>query len=262
MNQQGLDKPYTGGLGSYKLYVLVAYHIETHIKNGGNDRPSEILISLLYRFGYICSRGDKLTTDLIHLKSLGQILTSDGGVCELTPVFRLPDCVDLFRECYERLSDRCLLIDNLSGGYQCSYLSSIIDCFSLRETREASMRQARLCDDITRPIPRDHPGKVSAGRRISYVFTRNGNSSSLKHENNKRKKTTSRNPKSYKRSKSDVTNRGPRGGLVPKSRPDLAARKSLGTDAALIQRGMKQRKNKKKQERDKELTRFASRHSI
>ena len=82
MAQQGLDKPFTGGLGSYKLYVLVAYHvsmefdyvslqfcgripwivlplltrnhsfllnpkcsqIECHLANGGNDRPSEILL--------------------------------------------------------------------------------------------------------------------------------------------------------------------------------------------------------------------------
>ena len=27
MTQQGLDKPFTVGLGSYKLYVLVAYHV-------------------------------------------------------------------------------------------------------------------------------------------------------------------------------------------------------------------------------------------
>lgn len=27
MAQQGFDKPFTGGLGSYKLYVLVAYHV-------------------------------------------------------------------------------------------------------------------------------------------------------------------------------------------------------------------------------------------
>jgi hypothetical protein len=75
MVQQGLDKPFTGGLGSYKLYVLVAHHvsyfnfpkmldvsiqispiskcliflfnqyqIECHLANGGMDRPSEILI--------------------------------------------------------------------------------------------------------------------------------------------------------------------------------------------------------------------------
>jgi hypothetical protein len=174
MNQQGLDKPFTGGLGSYKLYVLVAYHIEAHIANGGNDRPSEILMSFLFRFGCVGSRGDKLTTDLIHLGNLGQNLTCDGGMCELTPVFRLPDCVDMFRECHERLTDRCLLVDDCSGAHEFSYLSSIIDCHSLREARDASKRRARLCDNIvTRPTPRDHPGKVSAGRRISHVFTRN-----------------------------------------------------------------------------------------
>lgn len=27
MVQQSLDKPFTGGLGSYKLYVLVAHHV-------------------------------------------------------------------------------------------------------------------------------------------------------------------------------------------------------------------------------------------
>ena len=27
LNQQGLDKPFTGGLGSYALYVLVASHV-------------------------------------------------------------------------------------------------------------------------------------------------------------------------------------------------------------------------------------------
>ena len=30
MSQQGFDKPFTGGLGSYKLYVLVAYHVSPY----------------------------------------------------------------------------------------------------------------------------------------------------------------------------------------------------------------------------------------
>ncbi len=273
MNQQGLDKPFTGGLGSYKLYVLVAYHIESHIANGGKDRPSEILISLLHRFGcvYTGSRGEKLTTDLVHLSNAGQMLTSDGGTCELTTVFRLPDCVEMFRECHERLFDRFVLVDDMTGGHhQCSYLSSFIDCFSLREAREASKRRAKLCDSITRPIPRNHPGKVSAGRRISHVFTRNNdhnasnvttsNSSSSSSSNNKRKSIN--HEQTYKRSKPDNSKRGPRGGIIPKTRPDVAARDSLGAEAALVQRGMKQRKNKKKQARDRELTRFASRHSF
>lgn len=31
MAQQGFDKPFTGGLGSYKLYVLVAYHVSAQM---------------------------------------------------------------------------------------------------------------------------------------------------------------------------------------------------------------------------------------
>ena len=31
LNQQGLDKPFTGGLGSYKLYVMVCHHVSRRI---------------------------------------------------------------------------------------------------------------------------------------------------------------------------------------------------------------------------------------
>ncbi len=94
-----------------------------------------------------------------------------------------------------------------------------------------------------------HSYKVSAGRRIAMSSPKmttsvsNDNSSN----NNKRK---------------SINHEQTRGGIIPKSRPDIAARNSLGGEAALIQRGMKQRKNKKKQARDRELTRFASRHSF
>ncbi len=78
--------------------------------------------------------------------------------------------------------------------------------------------------------------------------------------NNKRKSIN--HEQTFKRSKPNNSKRGPRGGIIPKTRPDVDARNSLGEEAALIQRGMKQRKNKKKQARDRELTRFASRHSF
>jgi hypothetical protein len=144
-------------------------------------------------------------------------------------------------------------------------LSSFIDCFSLKEARESSKRRAKLCDSITRPIPRNHPGKVSAGRRISHVFTRNNDhtiASNANSSGNNNKRKSINHEQTFKRSKQDNSKRGPRGGIIPKTRPDVAAGNSLGAEAALIQRGMKQRKNKKKQARDRELTRFASRHSF
>ena len=50
--------------------------------------------------------------------------------------------------------------------------------------------------------------------------------------------------------------RGPRGGLIPKTRPDVAA-KPTGLEAALL-RGGKNRKNKKKQMRDIALKEFVT----
>jgi len=239
MAQQGFDKPFTGGLGSYKLYVLVAYHLERHLANGGMDHPSEVLISLLFRYGCIGSRYDKTTTtDLEWFQKSEDLIHSDGGMCELTPVFRLSDCVDMFRECHARLFDRIDVADD--HDEKISYLSCMIDCYRLNEARETSVRRSKLCDDINRPTPRDHPGKVSSGRRIGKVFTKGSGAvqSSLK--------------------------RGPRGGIVPKKRPDLQAKHSLrnNRDAEIIQRGVKNRKNNKKQKRDEALRSFASRNSI
>ncbi|KAL7505454.1 hypothetical protein ACHAXN_006569 [Cyclotella atomus] len=265
MVQQSLDKPFTGGLGSYKLYVLVAHHIENHLANGGNDRPSEVLISLLFRYSCIRSFKDGSTTDLESIRNGEGLIASDDGVCDLAPVFRIPDVVEMFRECHERLFDRILLAEGFDDGVgsdKLSYLSSMIDCFRLKEARESSDRRSRIADDITRPVGRDHPGKVNASRRVGKVFTKNEYSngpkrsiptSFLDHGSNKRRLSYNDTP----------PKRGPRGGLVPLHRPDVAAMKTLRSnpETELLLRGTKNRKNKKKQMRDEALRVF-SRRSI
>jgi hypothetical protein len=41
--QQGLDKPFTGGLGSYKLYVLVAHHVRAPFAcNDASPKPTQL----------------------------------------------------------------------------------------------------------------------------------------------------------------------------------------------------------------------------
>mmetsp|Transcript_20945 Transcript_20945/g.30364 ORF Transcript_20945/g.30364 Transcript_20945/m.30364 type:complete len:150 (+) Transcript_20945:1162-1611(+) len=57
--------------------------------------------------------------------------------------------------------------------------------------------------------------------------------------------------------------RGPRGALIPLSRPDLDARKLLerNNEDVLIGRSRKNRKNKKKQSRDEAMTDFARNNS-
>ena len=163
------------------------------------------------------------------------MLRCDGGVVELTPVFRLSDCVDMFRECH----DRILKADIGNVTVTASFLSSIIDCFRLREARETSDRRSKMGDETVRPpIARSDPGKVNGGRSVGAAL--------------------------YNGDAQKGLNRGPRGGIVPKIRPDLAAKDSIKGDCygEIIQRAMKNRKNKKKQTRDATLKKLVSRHSV
>ena len=166
------------------------------------------------------------------------MLRCDGGVVELTPVFRLSDCVDMFRECHERI----LKVYSDDDTVKTSYLSSIIDCFRLREARETSDRRSKMSNDLSCPpiartdlVARNDPGKVNGSRRVGTVFSKSDVRKDLK--------------------------RGPRGSIIPKMRPDLAAKNTLKSNyGEIIQRAMKNRKNKKKQTRDAPLKKLASRH--
>lgn len=171
----------------------------------------------------------------------------------------------MFRECHERLFDRMLLAEGFDDKVcnNLSYLSSMIDCFRLKEARESSDRRSKISDEITRPIGRDHPGKVSASRKIGKVFSKSEyGSGALKRQiptsfldNGSNKRRQSYNDSQPKR--------GPRGGLIPLHRPDVAAMKSIRSnpEKELFLRGTKNRKNKKKQNRDDAL-RIFSRRSI
>jgi len=121
LNQSDLDKPYTGGLGSYKLYVLVAHHIECHLKSGKKDRPSEILMAFFYRYADHGGGGDDSFEDnhTLNTTAIPKIITatntpitdltqninvaSHDGVAELKAVFKLHHVTRLFRLTYERL---------------------------------------------------------------------------------------------------------------------------------------------------------------
>lgn len=219
----------------------------------------------MFRYSCIGSINDKSTTDLESIRNGEGLIASDDGVCDLAPVFRIPDVVEMFRECHERLVDRMLLaegFDDEGGRDELSYLSSMIDCFRLKEARESSDRRSRIAEDITRPIGRDHPGKVNASRRVGKVFTKSEYSNGPKRtiptsflDQGSNKRRQSYNDSSPKR--------GPRGGLVPLHRPDVAAMKTLRSnpEKELLLRGTKNRKNKKKQMRDEALRVF-SRRSI
>ena len=154
LTQQKLDTPYHGGLGSYKLYVLVAYHIERHLSLGGRDMPGEIFLSFLYRFGKINPRSATYT----RLSQYDPIRTANGDAeADLSNVFLLDHCVDLFAMCWMRLHARLeeLCRESTRGRHskkqkkarhvpQClSVLVAVIDCHKLSAAREEYSRRTR-----------------------------------------------------------------------------------------------------------------------
>ena len=113
LTHHSLDAPFTGGLGSYKLYVLVAHHMERHLSLGGSDRPGEIILSFLFRYGMssgsVAPRGKQQRHQQRHFTTLKQSMPLDGpngGCADLSNVFRLDDCIELFQQCFYRLWEK------------------------------------------------------------------------------------------------------------------------------------------------------------
>ena len=135
--QQKLDQPFTGGVGSYKLYILVAYHIERHLQLGGCDRPGEVLYSFFFRY---C--GKQAKNSLRTLLSKDMVLkTSDGGSADLSNVFLIDHCVRLFEMCFERLN-RSLRSERKEGIGGRSLLSRLIDAARLGRERSKLLKDA------------------------------------------------------------------------------------------------------------------------
>lgn len=119
LRQMDLDKPFTGGIGSYKLYVLVAYHMQRHLQLGGVDRPSEVLLTFLYRYGnklesqYITPLCKELVIP-IHPINFTQVKTLENaeGFADLSSIFKIDHCVLLFEKTYDLFQRHDLKIRN------------------------------------------------------------------------------------------------------------------------------------------------------
>ena len=91
-----------GGLGSYKLYVMVAYHIQRHMALGGEDRPGEVLLSFLFRYGCVNGHNvdDKART---RLEQHVRLQYTSDCFADLSNVRHLDHIVHLFRISFMRL---------------------------------------------------------------------------------------------------------------------------------------------------------------
>lgn len=243
LQQVDLDKPFTGGLGSYRLYVLVANHFDAHKSLGGKDSPAEMLVGFLYRYSTPSKSRSKARTQL--KKEI--LIRSDGGEADLSAV-SLDLCIELFQLCFQKLMDR--LENHEETKQRRSLLASLIDVGKVKRERSAALNQAKLFSPP--PQTRKHQSSHSNG---TFSFTKSG--SSKRAESNPESK--SKNKKSAKKNYSPNLKQGrsARGALIPKRRPDVEMRLD-GMDE-LMQRGAKNRKTKKKQKRDSAITEFVMR---
>jgi hypothetical protein len=137
--QQDLDKPFTGGLGSYKLYVLLAHHLQEHLVLGGLDRPAEVLVSFLFRYG--CVKGHNVD-DRVRTRLSQDVALEDknGCVADLSNVFLLTHCVDLFKNCWMRLWKLARRFED--NEVDESLLTHLVDPSRLHRERQQCLRTA------------------------------------------------------------------------------------------------------------------------
>ena len=138
--QQGLDKPFTGGLGSFKLYVLVANHIERHLALGGSDSPAEILLMFLFRYGGVQGYPGVDPHARTRLTQLMVIESEDGGSADMGGVYQVENCVKVFEACFLRLRKR--LSQNVNPDH--SMLWYVINSTILERKRRECCLKASL----------------------------------------------------------------------------------------------------------------------
>jgi hypothetical protein len=163
--QQGLDKPFTGGLGSFKLYVLVANHIERHLALGGSDNPAEILLMFLFRYGGVQGYPGVDPHARTRLTQLMVIESEDGGSADMGGVYQAENCVRVFEACFMRLRQR--LNQNINPDH--SLLMHVINSAILERKRRECCLKASL---VTKFKKEPRRSSSSIGMEDKYINPR------------------------------------------------------------------------------------------
>jgi len=170
MGQYELDTPFTGGLGSFKLYVLVAHHIQKHMRLGGSDDPGEIFLSFLFRYG--SSTGDhcvdKKARTALFQDSL--IECESGFEADLSNVFKVTECCHLFGSIWRRLWSRVRQKGKSSGKDKvASLLAESIHIPPLTSERQKSLDMASAASMSNNPY---NQGSASPSSTAPAAFNR------------------------------------------------------------------------------------------
>ncbi|KAE9352424.1 hypothetical protein PR003_g4395 [Phytophthora rubi] len=101
LHQFELDKPFTGGLGSFRVYMMVA-HIFQRYGSKRKNKPQPPVSSLLLAFFELF--GNKKLPKFLHEETQLPLPLGDGGHVDFGGVFRIDDCVDTFAMAFDILS--------------------------------------------------------------------------------------------------------------------------------------------------------------
>jgi len=136
LRQGELDKPFTGGIGSFKLYVMIANHLEKEI--GGADKLQSlgrVFVSFL----------DRYRTGGEGELNQGSILRSEGGEAVFKGIFRIKDVGVMFLSAWNTMKMCAKYWKGVGRGvpFQYSYVGCLIDHTFLRRERNTSIRKAQ-----------------------------------------------------------------------------------------------------------------------
>jgi hypothetical protein len=235
---------------------------------GGSDRPSEVLMSFFGRFGN--ARKTPMNCHQHCFTWLGTDapdVSCQDGSADLKAVFKIDSCVDLFGAAWDSLVETIAC-----GDLRRSLLADVVDEVRLRRERESRLDQAKLLTKFTQTrkthswIPLSAGPKNTAAaiaRRVNHVFERARSKPPEPLPPPRSSIPTVSVSAVQRRDATEqdlldgygVQQRSVRGGLLPKFRPDLEARK---TQDAVVGRATKNRHSKKKQKRDVAMKEFAT----
>ena len=113
---------------------------------GGADRPAEVFLSFLYRYGWI-RRGIGILDDCDSRSrtflQLSSILQCEGGYqADMSACFLVKHCVELFQRCFMKVGQERVYKQAPKKGS--SILVDLFDVQKLIEDRTESMEKASL----------------------------------------------------------------------------------------------------------------------
>ncbi|CCI39900.1 unnamed protein product [Albugo candida] len=138
MHQNGLDKPYTGGIGSFRLYVMVAFILCENAASIGYKRKrcaASTDFELMMRFFAVYGNADEI--HLTHETCLQMHnFKSETRCVDFHSVFRLQDCVKSFSKTYRQLRNGDRPSTILTEKSNCEHKRLDLECIKSKKRRK------------------------------------------------------------------------------------------------------------------------------